>query len=176
MPILTAPHIEVTQVVTGFMYELTIAEEENGTGITRIEIGPYSFGGVTPRVRYPEAVTHEMAPPDWQAIRWVTDEQGRSWLRLEGGIICSGDDEALFQFTSNYQAAAGSGPKLIAWRGNRSESYTVPVPDYSIPAPNRNSRHDSQGLGQVYKQSGCMPQVVLGCLAIGGLVALAAIR
>ena len=171
MPTITAPNIEVTQVVTGFMYELSIAEEENGTGITRLDIGPYTFPGVPPRVKYPEAVTHEMSPRDWQAIRWVTDELGQSWLRYQGGTILPDDGEVLFQFTSNRAAATKSGPKLIVWRGNRSESFDVPTPDYSVDAPARNSRHDSQGLGRVYSTTGCAPQFVLGCLCLVGAVA-----
>ena len=102
MPMITAPYVETQQVVTGFMYQLHIAEEANGPGITRLDIGPYFFGGAAGRVTYPEAVTNEMTPPGWQAIRWYTDEAGASWLRWEGGRLNSEDGEMLFQVTSNY--------------------------------------------------------------------------
>jgi hypothetical protein len=176
MPTITAPNIEVTQVVTGFIYELSIAEDDSGTGITRLDIGPYFFEGVPPRVRYPEAVTHEMSPPDWQAIRWITDAKGQSWLSYQGGVIHPDDGEVLFQFTSNRPSATKAGPSLIVWHGTRSDSYDVPVPDYSVAAPARNSRHDISGLGRVYKQAGCMPQVVLSCLSLAAAVAWVVIR
>jgi hypothetical protein len=174
MPTITAPNIEVTQVVTGFIYEISISEDDSGSGITRIEIGPYFFSGVPPRVVYPEAVTNELTPSGWSQIGWITDTKGQSWLRFNGGVIKPGDGEAIFQFTSNYKAAAGSGPRLVVWHGARSETFDVPVPDYSSEPPLRNSRHDSTGLGKVYRQSGCMPQTVLCCLIAASLIALVA--
>jgi hypothetical protein len=161
MPAITAPMIEVTQVVTGFLYELSIAEEDGGAGITRVDIGPYTFSGVPPKVSYPESVTNEMCPPDWQPIRWITDERGVSWLRFQGGVLLPEDGEALFQFTSNYAASDNSGTHLVVW-----ETFDVPLPDYTCEAPARNSRHDSTGLGRIYKSSGCMPQIVLSAVAV----------
>src|SRR5450432_1993068 len=108
MPTITAPNFEVTRVVTGFMYELTISEDDSGSGITQIDIGPYKFEGTAPKVEYPEAVTNEGAPSGWSQIGWFTDSKGQSWLRYIGGVIMAGDGEALFQFTSNFQAAAGT--------------------------------------------------------------------
>ena len=171
MATITAPSMEVTQVVTGYMYQLAIAEEENGAGITRIDIGPYFFNGVPPRVQYPEAVTTEMVPPGWEAGRWFTDAKGATWLRFPGGVLRPDDGEQLFQFTSNYAAADDAKTHLVVWHGpNRSETYDVPVPDYTRLATLRNPRHDSQGLGRVYKQTGCLPQLVIGCGVLAGLV------
>ena len=172
MPTITAPNIEVTQVVTGFMYELTLAEEDGGPGITRIDIGPYKLEGLYPKIEYPESVTNESCPAGWSQIGWYTDPKGLSWLRYDGGIIRASDGEALFQFTSNHAALVGAGPRLTIWRGTRSETFDVPVPDYSTAPPARNSRHDSTGLGRVYKQAGCLPQTVLMGLIIAGLLAL----
>ncbi len=171
MATITAPNIEVTQVVTGYIYELSLAEEDSGSGITRIDIGPYRFEGVMPRIKYPEAVTNEMAPPDWQPIRWFTDASGNSWLRYQGGIIRAGDGEALFQFTSNFASSGNAGQSLVVWRGDRSETYGVRVPDYSQQPTLRNSRRDSSGLGKVY-QTGCAPHFVLGCVLAVGIVIL----
>jgi hypothetical protein len=176
MPTITAPDIEVTQVVTGFMYQLSIAEEDGGVGIDRIDIGPYHFDGTPPRVKYPEAVTQEMAPPDWRSIRWITDGKGQSWLRFDGGTIRPDEGEALFQFTSNHAPATKSGPRLVVWRGARSETFDVPVPDYTRKAPARNARHDSTGRGEIYKQTGCLPQLVLGCAAIVGAILARMVR
>jgi len=172
MPTITAPNIEVTQVVTGFMYELTIAEDDNGTGITQIDIGPYKFPGLPPRVEYPESATNESCPSGWSQIGWSTDSKGFSWLSYKDGVIRPGDGEALFQFTSNYKAVAGAGPGLVVWHGSRSESFAIPVPDYSSTPPLRNSRHDSVGQGRVYKQAGCLPQTVLICLVCAAIAAM----
>ncbi len=169
MALITAPNIEVTRVVTGFMYELSIAAEEGAGPITRIDIGPYYFPGVAPKIEYPEAVTNEMTTPTWSPIRWYTDADGTSWLRYQGGELVAEDGEALFQFTSNFAPSDNAGAHLVVWRGTRSETFDVPVPDYTQAPPKRNSRSDSQGLGRVYS-TGCLPQVVLSCLAIAGLV------
>jgi hypothetical protein len=172
MPTITAPNIEVTQVVTGYMYELTISEEDNGSGITQIDFGPYKFPGAFPKIEYPESVTNESCPAGWSQIGWYTDTKGQSWLSYKGGVISPKDGEALFQFTSNYPASAGAGPKLVVWHGSRAENFDIPVPDYSVAPPLRNSRHDCTGLGLVYKQAGCLPQTVLLGLLCAGIVML----
>jgi hypothetical protein len=161
MASLTAPYVETQQVVTGFMYELHIAEETNGTGITRLDIGPYFFTGAADSIKYPEAVTNEMTPPGWAAVRWVTDVSGSSWLRWEGGRIDSEDGEMLFQLTSNY-AASNSGAALYVWRGNRSpEKFAISAPDYTQPPPAVNPRHDIKGQVSFSKGSGCAPPLML---------------
>jgi|SRR5579883_527240 len=172
MPAITAPLVETQPVVTGIMYDMTINEEENGTGITRIDIGPYYFPGPTPK--YPEPVTNELAPSGWNSIRWVTDPDGTSWLRFEGGILRAEDGEVVFRYTSNFPPSTSGPAHLIVWRGSRKEDFNVPVPDYTQPAIRRNSRHDCTGQGAVYKQWGCFPQLVLGALGlmavIGGII------
>jgi len=167
MPTLTAPYVETQQVVTGFMYELHIAEETNGPGITRLDIGPYFFSGARDSVKYPEAVTNEMTPPGWQAVRWITDASGASWLRWEGGRIDTEDGEMLFQLTSNYPPS-NSDAALYVWRGNRApEKYAVSAPDYSQPPPEVNPRHDVKGQVSFAKGAGCAPPLVfaLGLIA-----------
>ena len=169
MPTVTAPYVEVIHVVTGFMYQLTIAEGENGTGITRMEIGPYQFPGIPPQVKYPEAVTNELCPPGWEAVRWVTDDNGQSFLRWQGGPLYPEDGEMIFQLTSNYPPSNASGATLHVYRGNNRvpERYTVETPDYSQAPPEINPRHDVTGNGTVFtKGSGCLPPLAL---AIGAL-------
>lgn len=170
MASITAPYVETTQVVTGFMYQLAIAEEENGAGITRLDIGPYSFPGSAPQTPYPEAVTNEMTPPGWAAVRWVTDEAGRSWLRWEGGRIGAEDGEMLFQMTSNYPPS-NSGAALYVWRGKRDpERYAIAAPDYSQSPPAINPRHDVKGQLPFAQGTGCTPLLVLAAFGIAALV------
>jgi hypothetical protein len=171
MPTVTAPYVETQQVVTGFMYQLHIAEEENGQGITRLDIGPFRFEGTPPLVKYPEAVTNEMCPPDWQAIRWVTDESGTSWLRWQGGRLDMSDGEQIFQMTSNYPPTT-SGANLYVHRGagRAPEKYSVPTPDYSKAPPQINPHHDVIGKTTFVPGAGCAPILLL---ALGGLIALA---
>lgn len=168
MATVTAPYVETQQVVTGYMYQLHIGEEENGPGIVRLEIGPYFFAGAAPQVKYPEAVTNEMCPPGWQAVRWVTDEAGASWLRWEGGRIAADDSEMLFQVTSNYPPS-NTGAELYVWRGNRKspQRYNIFAPDYSQEPPSINPRHDVVGK-KAFARTGCAPVVLL---AIGGMAA-----
>jgi hypothetical protein len=166
MPTVTGPYIETQQVVTGFMYQLHIAEEENGQGITRLDIGPFRFPGTPPLVKYPEAVTNEMCPADWSAIRWVTDETGASWLRWQGGRLNSSDGEAIFQMTSNYPPTS-TGAALYVYRGSnpKAERYEIPTPDYSAAPPQINPRHDVVGKGTTFVQgSGCAPVLALGLI------------
>ena len=87
MPTITAPNIETQQVVTGISYTLSISESDTGTGITRIEIGPYYFDGPSGRVKFPEAPTNELCPADFQSCQWIVDPDGAAWLRFDGGII-----------------------------------------------------------------------------------------
>ena len=149
MASITAPFVETQQVVTGFMYQLQIGEEANGLGITRLDIGPYYFPGAAPQIRYPEAVTNEMTPPGWAAIRWYTDEAGASWLRWDGGRIVTEDGEMLFQMTSNYPPSQ-SGAALYVFRGKQGpERYAIAAPDYSQPPPAVNPRHDVKGPASV---------------------------
>jgi hypothetical protein len=169
MATITAPYVETQQVVTGFMYQLYIAEETNGPGITRLDIGPYFFSGTAAHTKYPEAVTNEMTPPGWAAIRWVTDEAGASWLRWEGGRLDSQDGEMLFQVTSNYPAS-NSVAGLYVWRGQRApERYAISAPDYSQHPPAINPRHDVKGQLAFTQGVGCAPVVVM---ALGGVAAL----
>ncbi|MCW3058666.1 MAG: hypothetical protein ABIY70_05725 [Capsulimonas sp.] len=172
MPTVTAPYIETQQVVTGYMYQLHIAENENGPGITRLDIGPYYFPGAPPQIKYPEAVTNEMCPPSWQAVRWFTDESGASWLRWQGGRLLSEDGEQIFQLTSNYPSTS-SGPGLHVWRGNSksSERYSVTAPDYSQEPPKINPRHDVIGKGSTFVKGGCAPVFILGLLTIAAVAA-----
>ena len=168
MPSLTAPYVETQQVVTGFMYELHIAEGTNGPGITRLDIGPYFFAGASDSIKYPEAVTNEMTPPGWAAVRWVTDASGSSWLRWEGGRIDTEDGEMLFQLTSNYPPS-NSDAALYVWRGNRSpEKFSLSAPDYSMPPPAVNPSHDVKGQSAYAQGSGCAPPLLL---ALGLLAA-----
>jgi hypothetical protein len=163
MPTATVPYVEVQQVVTGFMYELHIAESEGGPGITRLDIGPYRFDGKPPQIKYPEAVTNELCPVGWQAIRWYTDESGASWLRWEGGVVHDTDGELIFQMTSNY-ASSQTAADLYVWRGSRRapERFQIPAPDYTLAPPEINPRHDVIGLGKVFTAgSGCLPPLVL---------------
>jgi hypothetical protein len=170
MPMITAPYVETMQVVTGFMYQLHIAEEANGPGITRLDIGPYFFGGAQGRVRYPEAVTNEMTPPGWQAIRWVTDEAGASWLRWEGGRLDAEDGEMLFQVTSNYPPS-NTDAALHVWRGSRSpERYAISAPDYSSSPPANNPRHDVKGQVEFAQGKGCAPVLALALIGAAALV------
>ncbi len=168
MPSVTAPYVETQQVVTGFMYQLHIGEEDNGRGITRLDIGPYFFPGTPPQVKYPEAVTNEMCPPDWQAVRWFTDEAGASWLRWQGGRLAAEDGETLFQLTSNYPPS-NTGAALYVWRGasKSTERYAISAPDYSQPPPQINPRHDVLGQKAFAQGKGCAPFVLLaGALAV----------
>ena len=170
MAMITAPYVETQQVVTGFMYQLQIAEEANGPGITRMDIGPYFFSGAAPRIKYPEAVTNEMTPPGWAAIRWFTDEAGASWLRWEGGRLDSEDGEMLFQMTSNYPPS-NSSAGLYVWRGSRApERYPIAAPDYSQPPPANNPRHDVKGQIAFAPGSGCAPLFLLAAFGIAALV------
>ena len=172
MPMITAPYVETQQVVTGFMYQLTIAEEANGPGITRLDIGPYFFSGAAGRVSYPEAVTNEMTPPGWQAIRWYTDDAGASWLRWEGGRLEAADGEMLFQVTSNYPPS-NSDAALYVWRSNRApERYAISAPDYSAEPPANNPRHDVKGQVAFAQGKGCAPSLALAMLG----AAAAAVR
>ena len=176
MPTISAPLVETQQVVTGTLYQITIAEETNGSGITRIDIGPYHFPGIPPQIKYPEAPTNELSPPDFRPVRWVTDAKGNSSLRFEGGRILPEDGETVFQLTSNFPPSSGNGPIITVYRDGRSEDFKVPVPDYTQKPPARNSRHDSTGLGRVYKGSGCLPQFILGAMCIVAAVVAIAIR
>lgn len=167
MPTVTAPYVETQQVVTGFMYQLHIGEENNGQGITRLDIGPYFFSGVPPQIKYPEAVTNEMCPPDWQAVRWFTDEAGASWLRWQGGRLHTEDGEAIFQLTSNYPPS-NTDAALYVWRGSSlsPEKYAISAPDYSQSPPQINPRHDVVGQKTFAKRNGCAPIIVMaGSLA-----------
>ncbi len=166
MPTITAPYVETQQVVTGFMYQLNIAEEANGSGITRLDIGPYFFSGAEGRVKYPEAVTNEMTPPGWQAIRWVTDEAGASWLRWEGGRLDAEDGEMLFQVTSNYPPS-NTDASLYVWRGSRApERFAIAAPDYSSEPPANNPRHDVIGQAGFVQGKGCAPVLILAMIGI----------
>lgn len=171
MPTVTAPYIETQQVVTGFMYQLHIAEESNGQGIIRLEIGPYRFPGTPPLVKYPEAVTNEMCPPGWSSIRWVTDDSGQSWLRWEGGRLDSSDGEMLFQMTSNYPPT-GSGAGLYVYRtgSTRADRFEIPTPDYSVSPPQINTRHDVIGKGTTFVKGGCVPPMII---TLGTIIAIA---
>lgn len=164
MPTVTAPYVETTRVVTGFLYQLSIAENAEGRGITRLDIGPYYFAGATGRISYPEAVTNEMCPSGWQAVRWFTDDGGASWLRWDGGRLDPEDGEALFQVTSNYPPTNGDAAALHVWRvGAKSpERYPTVTPDYSVEPPAINPRHDVIGRGQTFlRGTGCLPPLVL---------------
>ncbi len=162
MPTLTAPYVETQQVVTGYLYQLSLGEEPNGQGITRLDIGPYFFPGAAPSVKYPEAVTNEMCPPGWDAVRWVTDDAGASWLRWQGGRLDAEDGEALFQLTSNYPPT-NTDAALFVYRGNsrNSERYAISAPDYSQPPPAINPRHDVKGQAAFAQGAGCAPPLVL---------------
>lgn len=170
MPTVTAPYVETQQVVTGFMYQLQIAEEENGQGITRLDFGPYYFSGAPPQVKYPEAVTNEMCPRDWQAIRWHTDDAGASWLRWQGGSLLPEDGETIFQLTSNYPPS-NTAASLHVWRGNSrtSEKYAITAPDYSQTPPQINPRHDVVGQKEFAQRHGCAPLLIMAA-AIGALL------
>ena len=173
MPTQTAPYVETQQVVTGTMYQLYIAEESDGRGITRMDIGPYYFDGVVPRVKYPEAVTNEMCLPGWEGIRWYTDNSGASWLRWQGGILEPETGEVIFQMTSNYPAA-GDAAGLYVWRRGKDQPvrYPIQAPDYSKAPPHINPRHDVTGLGTTFApKSGCAP-VVLGLILCGAATLL----
>jgi hypothetical protein len=161
MPSITAPNIETQQVVTGTSYTLSISESSTGTGITCIEVGPYYFEGAAGQIKYPEAPTNEMCPADFGQCHWVQDAEGSSWLRWQGGIVKAEDHDRIFMFTSNYPPSTSGPAKLRIWRGTRPESFTVAAPDYSQKPPTRNARHDSTGLGSVYQQWGCLPQLVI---------------
>ncbi len=174
MPSVTAPYVETQQVVTGFIYQLYVAENENGPGITRLEIGPYYFPGTPPKVKYPEAVTNEMCPPGWQAVRWVTDSAGASWLRWQGGRLTPEDGETIFQMTSNYPAS-NEGASLNVWRTNAKspERFSIAAPDYSQPPPQINPRHDVIGRGKTFVTgSGCAPPTVLALSVLSLGIAL----
>lgn len=161
MAMITAPYVETQQVVTGFMYQLQIAEEANGPGITQMDIGPYYFSGAAPQIKYPEAVTNEMTPPGWAAIRWFTDQAGASWLRWEGGRLDSQDGEMLFQMTSNYPPSNDSAA-LYVWRGKRDpERFAIAAPDYSQSPPAVNPRHDVKGQIAFTQGTGCAPLFIL---------------
>jgi hypothetical protein len=172
MPTVTAPYVETQQVVTGFMYQLYIAEADGGPGITRLDIGPYRFEGIPPTVKYPEAVTNEMCPVGWQAIRWVTDESGASWLRWQGGILNDTDGEVIFQLTSNYPSS-NTGAALYVYRGSRRapERFPIAAPDYTASPPDINPRHDVVGRTAFAGRAGCAPAILL---TIGALIAAAA--
>jgi hypothetical protein len=159
MALYTAPLMETEQVVSGINYQLTISEADGGTGITRIEFGPYRFPLRNGLVKYPEAPTNELCPSGWQQVGWVTGRDGASWLRFEGGVLYPEDGYKVFQFTSNFPPVTGGVHKMNVWRGTRIESFDVPVPDYSQPPPARNPRRDSTGLGAVYKQWGLFPKL-----------------
>lgn len=164
MASITAPYVETQQVVTGFMYQLQIAEEANGPGITRLDIGPFYFSGAAPQMKYPEAVTNEMTPPGWAAIRWHTDEAGASWLRWDGGRIATEDGEMLFQMTSNYPPSH-SGAALYVWRGRQGpERYAIAAPDYSQSPPAINPRHDVKGQLPFAQGTGCAPLLVFAAV------------
>ncbi len=169
MAMITAPYVETQQVVSGFLYQLAIGEEENGPGITRLDIGPYYFGGAASAAPYPEALTNEMTPPGWAAVRWFTDGAGASWLRWDGGRIAPEDGEMLFQMTSNYPACApsGSGVGLYVGRGTRTpERFAIAAPDYSQSPPVVNSRHDVKGQIAFAPTTGCAPVLLLAAAGI----------
>ena len=166
MPTITAPLVETQHVVTGTLYQVTIGEEQNGSGITRLDIGPYQFPGVAPNLDFPEAVTSELTPPGWEPIRWIVDSKGSAWLRFEGGRLLPQDGEMVFQYTSNHPPVSDGSQYMVVWRDGRSDKHIAPVPDYSVPPPKLNSRHDSTGLGRDYKQWGCLPQLVIGLLSL----------
>lgn len=169
MPTVTAPYVETQQVVTGFMYQLLIGEEENGQGITRLDIGPYFFPGAPPQIKYPEAVTNEMCPPDWQAVRWVTDDSGASWLRWQGGCLRPEDGETIFQMTSNYPPSDTAATLHVSrGSGKASEKYAINAPDYSQAPPQINPRHDVIGQKEFAQRHGCAPLLILAG-TIGGL-------
>lgn len=170
MAAITAPYVETQQVVTGFIYQLHVAEEQNGQGITRLDIGPYFFTGAPPQVKYPEAVTNEMCPPGWQGIRWVTDAGGASWLRWQGGRLSTDDGEQIFQLTSNYPSS-NTGAQLHVWRSGAktAERFTISAPDYSQEPPKVNPRHDVKGQKSFAGATGCAP-----LLAFAGLIFAAA--
>jgi len=167
MPTVTAPYVETQQVVTGFMYQLHIAEADGGPGITRLDIGPYHFDGKPPQVKYPEAVTNELCPPGWQAIRWVTDENGSSWLRWEGGVLHDADGEIIFQMTSNYPPSE-EGASLHVWRGDRRtpERFIIATPDYRQAPPDINPRHDVVGQKAFSAGPGCAPATAIVIAAL----------
>jgi hypothetical protein len=171
MPTVTAPYVETQQVVTGYMYQLHVGEGESGQGITRLDIGPYFFPGAPPQIKYPEAVTNEMCPRDWQPIRWYTDEAGASWLRWQGGRLFPEDGEMIFQFTSNYPAV-NADASLYVWHGASAspERYTISAPDYSQPPPQINPRHDVIGQKLFAQGKGCAPAVLMAGLAVLALV------
>ncbi len=152
MASITAPNIETQQVVTGISYFLTIAESDSGTGITRVEIGPYFFEGTSERIKYPEAPTNELVPAGFSQIHWVQDPDGSSWLRFDGGTLRASDGEQVFHFTSNFPPSNEGLAKLRIRRGSRSETFEVNVPDYSNTPPKRNARRDSTGLGKYYRK------------------------
>ena len=167
MAMTSGPYVETQQVVTGFMYQLHVAEEGGGPGIVRLELGPYFFAGTAPQVKYPEAVTNEMCPPDWQAVRWVTDGSGASWLRWQGGRLTPEDGEMVFQMTSNYPPA-NTGAELLVWHGNRKspDRFAVSAPDYSQEPPHINTRHDVIGKKE-FAGKGCAPLVLLAVGVLG---------
>ena len=170
MPMITAPYVETQQVVTGFIYQLHVGEAAGGPGITRLDIGPYFFGGAQGQVKYPEAVTNEMAPPGWSAVRWFTDGAGASWLRWEGGRLDPEDGETILQLTSNYPPT-NTDAGLHVWRGSRPpERYAISAPDYSQAPPAINSRHDVKGQVAFAKGAGCAPPLVLTLFAIAEAV------
>jgi hypothetical protein len=174
MPTVTAPFVETQQVVTGFMYQLHIAEADGGRGITRLDIGPYRFPGTPPIVKYPEAVTNEMCLAGWNAIHWDTDEMGQSWLRWQGGTLEESDGEQIFQMTSNYPPTS-SGASLYVYRRGQAmpEKFSVPTPDYSVSPPQINPRHDVAGQGKTFVTgTGCAPALAL----ILAPAAIAAVR
>jgi hypothetical protein len=172
MATFTSPNIETQLVVTGTSYQLAIAEADSGSGITRIEIGPYHFEGAAGQTKFPEAPTNEMCPDGWQQIQWVKDNDDSFWLRWEGGILLPEFGERIFQFTSNFPPSSDASARLRVWRGSRSETFQVRVPDYSQKPPARNSRHDSTGFGQIYQKWGCLPQVVLIVLSLLAVLSL----
>jgi hypothetical protein len=169
MATITAPYVETQQVVTGYMYQLYVGEEQNGQGITGLDIGPYYFEGAPPRIKYPEAVTNELCPPDWQAIRWFTDEAGASWLRWQGGRIDPEDGEIIFQYTSNYPPSENAAALYIR-RGlsQTTQRYAITAPDYTQSPPRINSRHDVIGQKR-FASTGCAPTMAL---ALSGIVLL----
>jgi hypothetical protein len=170
MPTVTAPYVETQQVVTGFIYQLQIAAEENGQGITRLDIGPYFFAGASPQVKYPEAVTNEMCPKDWQPVRWYTDEAGASWLRWQGGRLAPEDGEVIFQLTSNYPPTNTEAALYVTHVGSKStERYAISAPDYSQPPPKINSRRDVVGQKAFASSKGCAP-ILLMAFALAALM------
>ena len=179
MATISAPRVQTQQVVTGTMYQISIAESADGTGITKLEIGPYRFDGAPPQVKYPEAPTNELCPPGFHPVHWETDDKGASYLLFDGGRIASPDGEVVFQFTSNYPPATYGGATLTVWRDNLPESFRVPLPDYTQQPPKFNSRHDSTGLGRIYKGTGCIGHILLvaaGLCVVAHLATLGALR